>query len=149
MSFSQITTVGLIGAVSLVIGQTVMGSLFPSPAIVFNALSYSHGLVTVDRTVNAESPFLYTNKLAELVNKVTGERVCKGSSQINMTRGPTVGQATLQEWIGKPEFGYPVCDPAMIPPGTYQMRAIYVVGSEQYLVEGEVFTLPEEKGAGR
>lgn len=138
MSASQFWAVSVIGATTLALGQLVYQAAFPDPAIQFRSLTYANGLVTVDRTVKADGSILAATKLAEVIAVETGERVCQGTAEITLNEGHRIGQVSLSEWSGDDN-----CNPLKLPPGKYQLRAVYVVGDEQYPVDGAAFALPE------
>lgn len=144
MSIYQAASVGV---VALIAGQIIVSAILPDPpAIEFESLTYAHGMVTVNRVVNSEEGDLYTDVSTKVVDMATGKLACKGFRRSNLTPGHRVGQTTLAEWVGEPEFGFEVCDADRLPPSNYGFSAVYVVGIEQYFVEGVPFTLPEAAG---
>lgn len=138
MSVSQITTVGIIGASFFVATQMAYHALFPTPFIEIHEASYANGIVTMDRTVNADGPVFNMTKTADLINDATGQRVCHGERDNNLTSGHRIGQAPLAVWLGDD-----ACDPQKLPAGEYRAVAVYAWAGKQYPVEIAGIWLPD------
>jgi len=125
---------------------TVMGSLAVQlvpdmvQPIKINSMTYSRGMVTIDRTITTNNELFFMRKSGQVINRTTGDTVpgCDGIKSANFRAGRTKVTVTLEEWIGNTN-----CTPAMLTPGDYALQAVYIWGDHQAAFIGAPFTIPE------
>lgn len=129
MTFFQPVSVG--GGLALALSVAV-SPLIPQPPIVIHDLVYANGVVTQDRTVTTDGPWTGIWE-ADIIDTKTGEVVenCHGEGVWDYPPGRRRPEIPFREWVGNK-----LCE---LPPGEYQLVAIYRAGTFKTLFRGDVF----------
>lgn len=135
----------IVGAAALAIMGSLAVQLVPdlSTPIVLNTLSYSEGMMTVDRTVTTDKPAFFMRKSSQIVNTATGESIpeCEGIKNENFREGRVKATVTMATWSGNP-----LCTPEVLGSGQFVPLAVYIWGDHQKAFMGEPFTVGGVRG---
>lgn len=112
--------------------SVVLSPLMPQAPIVIHDLQYANGVVIQDRTVTTEGPWTGIWE-ADIIDTSTGQVVvnCHGEGVWDYPPGRRTPEIPLKEWVGNPE-----CN---LPPGEYQLVAIYRAGTFKTIFRGDIF----------
>lgn len=129
MNFFQPISVG--GGLAVALSMAV-SPFIPQKPIVIHSLTYEDGVVIQDRTITTEGPWSGIWS-ADIIDVNTGMVVgnCSGAGFWDYAPGRKTPKIPLKEWVGNP-----LCD---LPPGEYQLVAIYKAGEFQTLFRSDVF----------
>lgn len=134
MHFTQtaLAAAALAGALHLGV-NAVIPEPPPPPPLVVNSLTYADGVVTQDRTINADSK-LWMIWEAYVVSELTGQPVpgCSGSGFWDYSPGHLVARVPVREWVGSP-------DCKLVEGAGYQLVARYKAGAWSTDARSEVF----------
>ncbi len=121
------------------VGALVVNAVLPdAPPITVQSLSYADGMITTERTIEADGTIFYLRRTPEIIDVKSGDVVpnCAGSEGRNVTVGHLVASAPLAVWVANP-----LCTPETLPPGTYRPQIVYRWGDKQLPFVGTPFTI--------
>lgn len=134
MSLAQ-TSIGVavVASVLAAITGAVIPAPPPLPLVNVNSLSYAGGMVTQDRTVNADSA-QWIIWAASVVSATTGQIVpgCEGANHWKYTPGQRSATLSLREWVGSSNC-------TLIDGGKYQLFVRFMAGGWQTDARSEIF----------
>ena len=131
----------VIGTVALIAALNVaVDALLPSPpAIEVHSLTFDGQTVTQDRTVTGSGDAFYMSWAASVIDLDTGAPVqhCSGNGAFAYATGRKAVQMDLPNWTGRDG-----CTPDSLPPGAYELHAVWSWGDQQKSAASEPFTIP-------
>jgi hypothetical protein len=139
MHISQMAIGGaaVIGFLQLAIINPIKTRLAPlPPPIIVHSLEYADGMITQDRTVSTDGPFVAAWS-AQIINAQTGRAVigCEGSGVWPYPPGRIAPSMSVAEWVGS--------DACVLGVGKYQPIVTFQAGSWENVTRGEVFEVTE------
>jgi len=139
MQFTQLAIGGaaVIGFLQLAIINPIKARLAPlPPPIIVHSLEYADGMITQDRTVSTDAPFVAAWS-AQIIDTKTGRAVsgCEGSGVWPYPSGRIAPSMSVAEWVGS--------DACELPQGKYQPVVTFQAGTWKDVTRGAVFEVME------
>lgn len=119
------------------IGSAALQVVLPeAQPFTINALTYSNGIVTQDRTIATDQPAFYAQWAVTVENVDTGDslRQCEGFGANAYPPGRKAVSFTLPDWTGRPG-----CTLESIPAGRYALRGSWRWGEHSAALKSSVF----------
>ena len=113
----------------------------PVPLVVHSLTINSDGMVTQDRTINTRADAFFASWSAAVFDVDTGAalEICEGNGAFPYAAGRRSVEMSLERWTGNPKCHYDA-----LPPGRYQLRAVWHWGSSQVSAASSIFVVEDQ-----